>query len=152
VKVLRNREIHLYAQRLPAGVSSFWFRAPDADHIVYASDALSDQHRDHLVLHEVSHMLLGHRGLPMTLLSSPEAMRAVHGGATEKEAELLAGAILERWRIPDGDLLVVEADVDRVMKTYDSTWEATPHVRPRLRRRPRPGPAGRDHRPDQELG
>lgn len=128
IRELRNRRILLYAQPLPAGVSSFWFRSRSADHIVYARDAQSPHHRDHLVMHEISHMLLGHDGIPVTLLRSPAAVRNLHSGPVETEAEFLATAIAARWR-PSGPQPRVDADVGRVMRTYDYSWEVPPYAR-----------------------
>ncbi|MEH0981499.1 hypothetical protein [Micromonospora sp. CPCC 205556] len=42
---------------------AIWCRGADADHIVVGRTR-SGAHRDHLVLHGVGHMLLGHQGLP----------------------------------------------------------------------------------------
>ncbi|WP_051366881.1 ImmA/IrrE family metallo-endopeptidase [Hamadaea tsunoensis] len=127
VRDLRDRRILLYAQPLPAGVSSFWFRAGPADHIVYARDAQSPHHRDHLVMHEIAHMLLGHAGIPLGLLNSPEAVRSLHRGTVENEAEVLARAIAARWR-PPRPQPHVDADVGRVMRTYDYSWEVPPYA------------------------
>ncbi|GAA2535221.1 MULTISPECIES: hypothetical protein [Streptomyces] len=58
----RGRPIHLHTfpaitgDELPCGA---WLATENADHIL-VEDATSPLHRDHIVLHEVSHMLLGH--------------------------------------------------------------------------------------------
>ncbi|NUR59368.1 MAG: hypothetical protein HOV87_11965 [Catenulispora sp.] len=148
IAALRQRPIHLYAQPLYGAVSSFWFADAAADHIVY-TDQAPRLHRDHLVLHEIAHILMGHLGVPPAMLSDPAALRAVHGGQPEQEAELLAGAILAQARLGE-QARDVPADVSRVLDTFDTAWKATPHVRDRLFHRLVSWLRSRRRRPDTQ--
>ncbi|GAB2575953.1 hypothetical protein GCM10027168_06150 [Streptomyces capparidis] len=74
-----------------------------ADYIVYAADTTA-LHRQHIILHEVAHLLCGHHGTPDPALVphlSPSLVRRVLGRTVysepqEREAELLASLILRR--------------------------------------------------------
>ncbi|MBA4864052.1 hypothetical protein H1V43_22375 [Streptomyces sp. PSKA54] len=76
----------------------------NTDHI-FVEDATSPLHRDHIVLHEISHMLLGHT--PRQTLTpafrhlDAELVRGVLGRTSyeteeERSAETLAGLIATR--------------------------------------------------------
>ncbi|MQS09044.1 hypothetical protein [Streptomyces alkaliphilus] len=84
-----------------------WVELDSADYIFHEAST-SPLHRDHIVLHEISHMLLGHnvtdgRGPGVDLKNlfttiDPRTVRAVLGranfsNAREREAELLATRI-----------------------------------------------------------
>lgn len=93
----------------PCGV---WIATDQADH-VFHEEATSPLHRDHIVLHEVSHMLLGHSSLldggPAGALFTEvdsaviTAMlgRTSYGTEDERDAEVLAGLIAHRAGLLD---------------------------------------------------
>jgi hypothetical protein len=104
----RGRRLYLHpfhasdARQLPCGV---FMSFRDADHIFFDART-SPLHRDHIVLHEISHMLLGHgtdphlheavgRLTPSIDQRTIETMLARTSYSTEheKEAELLATLI-----------------------------------------------------------
>ncbi|WP_144127051.1 ImmA/IrrE family metallo-endopeptidase [Catellatospora sichuanensis] len=127
---IRHQPIHLVGRQLPPGVTSFWFNvAGRGDFIVYEEHSVP-QHQLHLVLHEIGHMLLDHPSVDPAVLANP-TLPLPYGGKQEHEAELLAGAILNRFGpSPVGE--PVADDLARAMETFDPSWEATPHVRPIL--------------------
>lgn len=103
----RGKPIHLHAfsgiasDELPCGA---WIATDKADHIL-VEESTSPLHRDHIVLHEVSHMLLGHT--PRQTLSrafhhlDAELVTGVLGRTSyeteeERSAETLAGFIATR--------------------------------------------------------
>ncbi|KOU53691.1 MULTISPECIES: hypothetical protein [Streptomyces] len=58
----RRRPIHLHAvsmQRLMSGVYGLWLATETDDHFFYESQT-SPLHQEHIVLHEIGHMLFGH--------------------------------------------------------------------------------------------
>nr|WP_188273724.1 ImmA/IrrE family metallo-endopeptidase [Streptomyces sp. CBMA152] len=77
--------------------------ADQADYIAYAEDT-SPLHRQHILVHELSHLLCGHDGTLSTELTPHLADELVHRvlGRTvytepqEQEAELLASLIIQR--------------------------------------------------------
>ncbi|UNO43026.1 ParH-like protein [Streptomyces sp. MST-110588] len=104
----RGRPIRLEPQVTPpAGPCGLWIATARADYIFY-DEATTALHRDHIVLHEVGHMLSGH----YNLLSGDTAQALVPGLDTgevesvlgrshysdveEQEAELIASLILQR--------------------------------------------------------
>jgi hypothetical protein len=105
----RGRPILLHPIESPAGPCGTWLAGPTNDHIFYERDT-SPLHQEHIILHEVSHLLCGHRGgsvsardLQALLLPDlhPEMVesvlrRRVYSTTDEQEAELLASLILER--------------------------------------------------------
>jgi hypothetical protein len=104
-----GRPIELLAlapDEMPAGTCGLWLALAGRDVIGFPAGA-ARTHRDHIVLHEVGHMLAGHRGIldpgPAALLPDldPEMVRAVLGRSVysdiqEQEAELIASLILQR--------------------------------------------------------
>ncbi|MFJ3283085.1 hypothetical protein [Streptomyces halstedii] len=107
VAEMRGRPIHLESMpgitsEMPCG---FWVALDDMD-LIAVEDATSPMHRDHIVLHELSHMLLGHEAgqdlhtrLPLRV--APELVsrmlgRTSYENAIEREAETLAGLIASR--------------------------------------------------------
>ncbi|GGM81306.1 hypothetical protein GCM10012275_59940 [Longimycelium tulufanense] len=104
----RGRPINLAPFPLPVpGPFGLWIAAADADHIVYQQET-SPFHQDHIILHEIGHILAEHRSddhdeefwLSMMPDLSPEAVRRAlrrssYDTAHEREAELVATLILE---------------------------------------------------------
>ena len=91
------------------GPCGLWVAGPSSDFIFYAADT-SPLHQQHIILHELSHLLCGHRTLPLgedelRALLFPDLhaqtvervlQRAGYSTADEQEAELLASVILQR--------------------------------------------------------
>lgn len=107
------------------GIWGMWVATANAD-VIFFQGSTTPLHREHIVLHEVSHMLCDHQPsaatpadwAPMLLPSLDPAMvrrvlaRSGYHEQQEREAELLASLILERAR-PAGDprALTRSADV-----------------------------------------
>lgn len=87
----------------------------EADYIFYAADT-TGLHQEHILLHELAHLLCGHTETSVLADSAAEILlpnlpvelvqrvlgRTVYGRAEEREAELLASLILHRARY-EGD-------------------------------------------------
>lgn len=104
----RGRPLRLHqlpdgsAEDMPCGA---WLADATADHIVY-EPGTSPLHRDHIILHELAHMLCGHalgRDEDMARYLLPDLdpgltqrmlARASYTTDQEREAEILAGMIL----------------------------------------------------------
>ncbi|KJK44231.1 hypothetical protein UK23_30220 [Lentzea aerocolonigenes] len=115
IAVARRRPIQLRAAAMPAdGPSGLWIATRSADHICYAAGT-SPLHQEHIVLHELGHLLCGHaspspdpdamiRFLMPTL--DPAVVRSVLGRTAysdpeERQAEMFAMLVLERaHRLP----------------------------------------------------
>ncbi|MEU7908106.1 hypothetical protein [Actinoplanes sp. NPDC049118] len=132
----RQRRIELHPNdHLPGHACGMWLKLADVDIIVYARTA--QLHQEHIVLHEVGHMLCQHRGETgigdeLTRILMPDldpAMvrsllnRTSYSDAEEQEAELLATLILERVadRRPGVDP-VLNARLARQMDRLKSTF------------------------------
>jgi hypothetical protein len=104
----RGRDIDLCALTWHPGLScGAWLPRPDHDVIAYPTNT-SGFHQDHIILHEVGHMISQHRG--RCLLSQEEAQRIApalapaalahlldrSGEAEEHEAETIASLIHQR--------------------------------------------------------
>ncbi len=55
----RRRHLTVHATDLPALPSGFWYDDGACDRIFYRASAVG-YHRDHIILHEICHMLAGH--------------------------------------------------------------------------------------------
>jgi hypothetical protein len=106
----RNRPIRLLPATLPAGSPcGLWIATDTADYITYERDT-AGPHREHIILHEVGHMVLDHAGTKVTVEDSlrlllpnldPRMVRSVLGRSgysaeEEQEAELFAALVQER--------------------------------------------------------
>ena len=105
----RGRPIQLRPMKSGAGPHGLWLATEEAD-IVFYEQRTSSAHREHIILHELCHMLCGHElrladeiaGF-QTLAPdlAPETIARMLGRSSysdddEREAELLASLILER--------------------------------------------------------
>lgn len=70
------------------GPFGIWLSTDAADLIVYQSQT-TRAHQEHIILHEVGHIIAGHEG-------EPEYRRSAYDSRQEREAELIA-MILHEW-------------------------------------------------------
>ncbi len=133
----RRRPILL--QPVAGGVGPFglWVATPSADFIFYQQET-SPLHREHIILHEVCHLLCGHQAAPVSETEfsrllfpnlGPETVKAVLARGAycvedELEAELLATLIQERASAaaPSG-APGVDADTDRILRRLEASLE-----------------------------
>ena len=92
----RGRPIRLvpYPIELP-GPFGLWIRTAGADLIVYQSQT-PPAHQEHIILHEVGHIIAGHEGEPAEAGELPRRRRSAYDCDQEREAELIA-TILHEW-------------------------------------------------------
>ncbi|MFI9206044.1 ParH-like protein [Streptomyces sp. NPDC053048] len=113
---MSGRPIHLLPLKLPLGSpDGLWLSLDDADYIVY-EQLLAPVHQHQVILHEIGHLLCGHRSAPVMtedvsqlLLPSldPDLVRRVLGrehsqSEAEIEAELVGSLIGRRigtWNV-----------------------------------------------------
>ncbi|MFG2389846.1 hypothetical protein ACGFYF_13290 [Streptomyces lavendulae] len=121
----RGRPIRVIEARLPVpGPMGVWVCRTDDD-VVIVQDLAVGAHRDHIVLHELAHILCEHEGeryqhdepALSALDGLPEGgavvrFRSVHDSEAEREAELLAAAFAE-FAIDDRAEAKVSWDVQR---------------------------------------
>ncbi|MFD0266116.1 hypothetical protein ACFVGY_05890 [Streptomyces sp. NPDC127106] len=102
----RNRPLHLHPlprSTAEAGACGIWLATDEDDHIFF-EQRTSRMHQEHIVLHEIGHMLLDHQGgegaAPAALLPdlNPRLVsrllgRTCYGTPQEQEAEMLASLI-----------------------------------------------------------
>jgi hypothetical protein len=114
----RDRDITVVNTRMPTGLSGAWVQTPERD-FLFCERETSSLHREHIVLHELGHMLCGHRPLwsveqeLVTLLETDvpgltsQAVRHMLGRSrpsspVEAEAELFAWLVRQRVGGPAG--------------------------------------------------
>lgn len=105
----RGRPIQLHAVAGDEGACGVWVSVPSADLIFYEQNT-SPLHQEHIILHEVSHLLCGHAPAPVSEHETLQLLfpdfelktvelvlpRAGYSTEQEREAEILASLILER--------------------------------------------------------
>ena len=106
----RGRPVRPEAAPLPPTIAGVWIANARADYIFYAEDA-PPPHQEHIVLHELAHLLCGHESGPaevellqallfphldQTLVRSALG-RTRYDTRQEREAEMLATMIEHRW-------------------------------------------------------
>jgi hypothetical protein len=98
VAARRGRPIARYALPLMGGLPGLWLTMPTGD-LIYYEERTSPLHQQHIILHELCHILLGHRGIhPVAIgdltLAELRALRTDHYTRDEEhEAETLATLI-----------------------------------------------------------
>lgn len=106
----RGRPIHLEVVRLPPDLSGLWLPGASEDYIFSSWDTVPAQ-RGQVILHELAHVLYGHRALvadaeallrvQLPLLDSDAIRRKLgrsrYDTRSEREAEMLATLIVRRW-------------------------------------------------------
>ncbi|KIZ16629.1 hypothetical protein SNA_16435 [Streptomyces natalensis ATCC 27448] len=119
----RGHPIHLIPMVMQASdPCGLWIATNDADYIIYEANT-SKLHQEHIIAHELAHMICCHRGTGELDKASmnqlfpdlnPELLRDIFGRTTysdrqEEEAEIMASLILERanrrppgttWKVP----------------------------------------------------
>jgi hypothetical protein len=105
-----GRQITLVAVPMPGGAPSGLTFFTDTGHVIAYEQRTSQVHRDHIVAHELGHVLLGHRSFALddvgaTRLLLPTLRPALvhrvlrragsYGPQAEQEAEMMATVLLE---------------------------------------------------------
>ena len=105
----RGRALHLVQKQTRLGPCGVWLSLPDADYVFFESET-SQLHREHIILHELGHLLCEHQ--PTEVIDeeviaqlfpdlNPTVVHKVLGRTTytaieEQEAEMLASLVRER--------------------------------------------------------
>lgn len=126
----RGKPIRLVPQAMPTGgPCGLWVSTDNAEYIVY-EERTSAPHREHIILHEIGHLLCDHRaasvpGAEPTRLMFPSLdprtvdrvlNRTHYTAVEERQAELIASLILERVsrRAPESRSSVSKEDAGAV--------------------------------------
>ncbi len=117
---------------LNGGVSGAWVAMPSVD-IVFFEEQTSPLHRQHVILHELSHILCDHRGIAtgveglQSLLHATatiERLRALqrnhYSDEEEQEAEILASLILERVNHAQANTAIGDPDIAGTLRLLDN--------------------------------
>lgn len=136
-----GHRIRLFAVEMPVGApSGLTFFTKDGGHIIVYEKRTNQVHREHIVSHELGHILLGHEpmlieepGVAAVLfprLSPSLVSRALnrngsYGRTDEVEAETMATILLERVSRTTGNLVIPgqtsedEATAARISKLFE---------------------------------
>jgi hypothetical protein len=79
----RGRPLTLHPVDLPALPFGMWYADGAGDHIFHRSSA-AGYYRDHIILHEICHMLAGHGIAPQDLAQEPGSANPAVGGHRAK--------------------------------------------------------------------
>ncbi|MDV6277536.1 hypothetical protein R3Q06_29015 [Rhodococcus erythropolis] len=103
----RRRPLVLHPMNLPALPFGLWYDDGISDHIIYRSTVMGF-HRDHVILHEICHMLARHTQIPLAAGPGGAGRASVRGAGEfaarinpytarqEETAESFATLILEK--------------------------------------------------------
>jgi hypothetical protein len=92
VSVKRERELFLWELPLPTPMFGAVMAGPNTDYIVYEQNT-PQFHRDHIVLHEIGHLVLGHPVLTVTEDLKP--------GTDLRQLLLSAAMRVSRFELPE---------------------------------------------------
>ena len=109
ISARRGRALHLVPKQTRLGPCGVWLSLPDVDYVFYEPET-SQLHREHIILHELGHLLCEHQ--PTEVIDeevitqlfpdlNPIVVRRVLGRATytaveEQEAEMVASLVRDR--------------------------------------------------------
>jgi hypothetical protein len=92
VERLRGRPLSVHEADLGAGLSGLWLGCPEGDRIIVNSrEALSPRHRDHIVAHELMHVV---EAAVAPECEQDGARLDGYDDATERRVERLAGELM----------------------------------------------------------
>jgi hypothetical protein len=106
----RGRPIDLHpTTRVAGGTCGMWIRERDRDVIAYAEQT-SPLHQDHIILHEIGHMISEHRGECLLTVGDAQLLaphvrpeliehlfaRSAYSSAEEQEAEMI-GSLIQQY-------------------------------------------------------
>lgn len=97
VALRRNRPLRVHTAPLSPDLFGFWYPAQDIDFIAVNAN-LHPAHQLHTVLHEVAHMLLGHRGMDLRKLLADDLIRQLN--IVQAEGHLRAASTIDRANSP----------------------------------------------------
>ncbi|MEU8179679.1 hypothetical protein AB0B85_15085 [Micromonospora sp. NPDC049044] len=117
ISVARRRPLHLHPLSMvgtPGTPGGMWIETEAADHIFYNGDT-RPLHQQHIILHEIGHMLCRHRNTETDALAAimpdldVEMILSVLGRSTyslvaEQEAEVIATLLAQRMQSSEVDL------------------------------------------------
>lgn len=109
ISARRGRALHLVPKQTRLGPCGVWLSLPDVDYVFYEPET-SQLHREHIILHELGHLLCEHQ--PTEVIDeeviaqlfpdlNPTVVHRVLGRTTytaveEQEAEMVASLVRER--------------------------------------------------------
>ena len=109
ISTRRGRALHLVPKQTRLGPCGVWLSLPDVDYVFYEPET-SQLHREHIILHELGHLLCEHQ--PTEVIDeevitrllpdlNPTVVRRVLGRTTytaveEQEAEMVASLVRDR--------------------------------------------------------
>ncbi|MCC6190611.1 MAG: hypothetical protein IT318_16400 [Anaerolineales bacterium] len=99
VEKRRGRAIHLVPWRLPTELFGAWIEDDSADYIFYENEPLH-VHTVHILLHELCHLLLGHR----TIHAGKDLQHLLGAHAHLPEAEVTLRAALQQSAVDEQEL------------------------------------------------
>ncbi|MCN0178457.1 ImmA/IrrE family metallo-endopeptidase [Salinispora arenicola] len=111
------------------GVCGLWVTTTTTDYIAYERHT-SLAHQDHIILHELGHILCGHTGDPVDTWADA---RGLHNDWHEQQAEAFAVEMMLRLR--HAPVTSYDPAVDRVLTALDPGGTHADAERPRARRR-----------------
>jgi hypothetical protein len=132
----RGRSIRLFPMAGGPSPCGLWVATESTDYVFYETST-SPLHRDHIVLHELSHMLCDHRPAPAlddelvhqlfpdlnASLVQRVLARSAYSAADEREAELLASLIREHVDRSGPPAEPDSADVPAAVRHAESTFQ-----------------------------
>jgi hypothetical protein len=103
LELARGRRILLHPMRIPALPFGLWYDDGRRDHIIYRA-GMTDYYRDHVILHELCHMLARHNTDDQSVFAGDDSVRGLieraihshHSDDQERFAELFASKVLGR--------------------------------------------------------
>lgn len=132
----RGRSIRLYPMASGPAPCGLWVATESTDYIFYEAST-SPLHRDHIVLHELSHLLCDHPPAPAqdnelaqqlfpdlnASLVRHVLARSAYSATEEREAELLASLIRERVDRDGPPADADGTDVPAAVRNAESTFQ-----------------------------
>jgi hypothetical protein len=139
----RGRRLQLIPKGTDLGPCGVWLALPEADYVFFEADT-SGLHREHIILHELGHLLGDHQVsqvvddrtlhalLPSLDLSMVRRVlgRTSYSAVEEQEAEMIASLVLERaGRTPRPRPRTGKPEMSAVLDKLESTLSGREDLR-----------------------
>ncbi len=133
----RNRPIRVYTVPLSLDLFGFWYPTDGTDFIAINAN-LYHVHQLHTLLHELAHMLLGHRGTDLRLLLAPDLVQQLNivraeghlrSASTEEQADRFQELEAEQFVMAIRQKLVAVRRLQELYGEPTSIRSMQPYVR-----------------------
>lgn len=122
----RQRGITRVPYPFQPGLTGLWVPAAEIDYIFYASNT-HVLHQNHIILHELAHIVLGHRCQPLDQILPPELLAQLHDDAPFGRLRQVEAMISDDEQERESELFVylIQEQIVRARRLVELTGDSS---------------------------